>query len=151
MNSYPNELLAQHVPLMFVAGLTEGSDPSPGPGSPTVPTSPPEAVGRSSSGSISQPSVPVEVAANTSGDAIASDPFAELVSRLRAVLTYRKKGAVWDPLRARAFQVILVDKVRLRDSSIRSAEPTRLTMQAPSTRQFDSLTVKCIHQLLAAR
>ncbi|KAG8955611.1 hypothetical protein FRC04_007602 [Tulasnella sp. 424] len=110
MNSYPNELLAQHVPLMFVAGLTEGSDPSPGPGSPTVTTSPPEAVGRSSSGSISQPSAPVEVAANTSGDAIASDPFAELVSRLRTVLTYRKKGAVWDPLRARAFQVILVDK-----------------------------------------
>ncbi|KAG8933795.1 hypothetical protein FRC00_012791, partial [Tulasnella sp. 408] len=95
---------------MFVAGLTEGSSSSPTAGSPTVSTSPSEAVGRSSSGSISQPSAPVEVAANTSGDAIASDPFADLISRLRTVLTYRKKGAVWDPLRARAFQVILVDK-----------------------------------------
>lgn len=110
MNSYPNELLAQHVPLMFVAGLTEGSSSSPAPGSPTVSTSPSEAIGRSSSGSISQPSAPVEVAANTSGDANPSDPFGDLISRLRTVLTYRKKGAVWDPLRARAFQVILVDK-----------------------------------------
>ncbi|KAG8930220.1 hypothetical protein FRC01_003141 [Tulasnella sp. 417] len=132
MNSYPNELLAQHVPLMYVAGLTEGSSSSPAPGSPTVSTSPSEATRRSSSGSISQPSAPVEVAANTSGDAIASDPFADLISRLRTVLTYRKKGAVWDPLRARAFQVILVDKLPAaanplegRDDSLKEEERRR--------------------------
>ncbi|KAG9008676.1 hypothetical protein FRB90_008778 [Tulasnella sp. 427] len=103
-------LLAQYVPLMFVAGLTEGQSPSPAPGSPIASSPPPELMGRSSSGSISLPSTPAEAAVNASSDGNPADPFADLISRLRTVLTYRKKGAVWDPLRARAFQVILVDK-----------------------------------------
>lgn len=113
MNSYPNELLAQHVPLMFVAGLTEGTQ-SPAVASPAM--SPPGSIGGGAplgeTISVGSPGVergsPLEVAGSES-----SDPFTALVAQLRSVLSYRKRGTVWDPNRSKVFQIVLVDKVRL--------------------------------------
>lgn len=105
MNSYPNELLAQHAPLMFVAGLT--AEPAPGGTSNSSPTINSPTPAHDPSNSTSTPASP------PSPDASRSDPFAALVSRLTSVLTARRKGVVWDPERAKSFQVVLVDKVSL--------------------------------------
>ena len=106
MNSYPLELLAQHVPLMFVAGLTEGLPPDT-PSSPvTIPSNAvvsPKSLGPSSS---------VDIAADHPSAAPTEDElFLNLTARLRSALTYRKKGVIWDPNRSKAFHIVLVDKV----------------------------------------
>lgn len=112
MNSYPVELLAQHVPLMFVAGLTDDLPQSPGPTSPSVSRSTSGTMSSApSSGSVGAASAGMTT--SQSGDSSSlQDPFTDLVSRLRTALTYRKKGVVWDPNRAKGFQIILVDRVR---------------------------------------
>jgi len=80
MNSYPPELLAQLAPVMFVAGLDLPKAPS------TV--------------SGDAPSPPPKV----------QDPFSVLTIRLREALSNQRKVAIWQPDKARTFQVILVDR-----------------------------------------
>ncbi|KAG8904617.1 hypothetical protein FRB99_001414, partial [Tulasnella sp. 403] len=93
---------------MFVAGLTEGV-PSASPASPSITPSASLALSTSPPTTTPVGSPPTETP-ELSGDASTQDPFAALIARLRNVLTYRKKGTVWDPNRAKAFQIILVDK-----------------------------------------
>ncbi|KAG9036541.1 hypothetical protein FRB95_008596 [Tulasnella sp. JGI-2019a] len=111
MNSYPNELLAQHAPLMFVAGLApDGSSSSSGAGptssasAPVISSPTPAHIvsGSISAATLSSPS-PSDAASR-------QDPFMVLTSRLTTVLTARRKGVIWDPDRAKSFQVVLVDK-----------------------------------------
>ncbi|KAG5634546.1 hypothetical protein H0H81_001555 [Sphagnurus paluster] len=80
MNSYPPELLAQLAPVMFVAGLDAFSAPSSQP---------------------STPSTPISTKANE---------FSILATRLRDALQAQRKVAIWQPEKAKTFQVILVDK-----------------------------------------
>jgi hypothetical protein len=111
MNSYPVELLVQHAPLMFVAGL-DGPVVSPGSSTQPLPTPPQPVKAARTPGSppaLTEPSInPL--------DAASQDPFVTLASRLRNALMTKKKSVVWDPEHAKSFQVVLVDKVSLRPS-----------------------------------
>lgn len=84
MNSYPPELLVQLAPVMFVAGLD---------------ARPP------------QPTSPAAGAADTTQPR--QDAFNVLTMRLRDALLAQRKVAIWQPEKAKTFQVVLVDKVRL--------------------------------------
>ncbi|KAI0050806.1 hypothetical protein FA95DRAFT_1676484 [Auriscalpium vulgare] len=86
MNSYPPELLAQLAPVMFVAGLDA---PDAVPGTPVAPT----------------PSTPSSTPLR-----VAQDHFLVLTQRLREVLAAQRKPAIWQPDKAKTFQVVLVDK-----------------------------------------
>ncbi|KAF8891851.1 Gryzun, putative trafficking through golgi-domain-containing protein [Infundibulicybe gibba] len=81
MNSYPPELLAQLAPVMFVGGLD------------AVP-----------------PATPAAVATPTTPTAKTQDAFSTLALRLREALLAQRKVAIWQPEKAKSFQVILVDK-----------------------------------------
>ncbi|KAJ7169134.1 Gryzun, putative trafficking through golgi-domain-containing protein [Mycena crocata] len=81
MNSYPPELLAQLAPVMFVAGLDAPATAATAQ-SPTTPTTP-----RSQ-----------------------QDPFAVLTVRLREALLAQRQVAIWQPDKAKSFQIIPVDK-----------------------------------------
>ncbi|KAI0753080.1 Foie gras liver health family 1-domain-containing protein [Daedaleopsis nitida] len=87
MNSYPPELLVQLAPVMFVAGLDVQVPPqtpsTPAPNTPTAST--PTASSR-------------------------QDPFYILAVRLRDALLSQRKVAIWQPEKAKTFQVVLVDK-----------------------------------------
>ncbi|KAB5589557.1 Glutathione transferase omega-1 [Ceratobasidium theobromae] len=99
MNSYPNELVCQHVPLMFVAGLDAPSANVPPPPTPAkLPTPVPSGRNRER---MSIADLPAPSAHN--------DPFAMLIGRLRNALTSRKPP-VWDSEPGRRFHVVLVDK-----------------------------------------
>lgn len=97
MNSYPPELLAQLAPVMFVAGLDAPNPQLANP--PTTPVIEPE---------ITVPSQPP----TPSSARIQQDPFVVLTLRLRDALLAQRKVAVWQPEKAKTFQVVLVDKVR---------------------------------------
>ena len=84
MNSYPPELLVQLAPVMFVAGLDAR---------PPQPTSP--------AAGAADPTQPRQ------------DAFNVLTMRLRDALLAQRKVAIWQPEKAKTFQVVLVDKVRL--------------------------------------
>ncbi|QRW12406.1 trafficking protein particle complex subunit 11 [Ceratobasidium sp. AG-Ba] len=99
MNGYPNELIAQHVPLMFVAGLDAPAANVPPPPTPAkLPTPVP------SSRSRERMSI-----ADLPAPSSHSDAFAVLVGRLRTALGSRK-GTVWDAEPGRRFHVALVDR-----------------------------------------
>ncbi|KAJ7287102.1 Gryzun, putative trafficking through golgi-domain-containing protein [Mycena rebaudengoi] len=87
MNSYPPELLTQLAPVMFVAGLD-----APPPQTPQTPTSP-----------ELSPTTPTTPRSQ-------QDPFAVLTLRLREALLAQRKVAIWQPDKAKSFQMILVDK-----------------------------------------
>ena len=101
MNSYPLELLAQLAPVMFVAGLNSPTSPASPPPTPTVPPMSP-----------TSPSTPR-----------AQDPFASLVARLRTTLSALRQVSIWQSEKARAFQVVLVDKVRRSSTRLRYEFP----------------------------
>ena len=101
MNSYPIELLAQHAPLMFVAGLDPPSV------EPTTSVSPPPPI-KLADGPANN--ITLNVPNQRQKDAT-HDPFGQLVSRLREALTVRPKNVVWEPTRGKNFYCILVDKV----------------------------------------
>ncbi|KAG9086628.1 hypothetical protein FRC06_003000 [Ceratobasidium sp. 370] len=99
MNGYPSELITQHVPLMFVAGLDVPAANVPPPPTPAkLPTPVP------SSRSRERMSI-----ADLPAPSIHSDPFAVLIGRLRTALGTRK-GVVWDAEPGRRFHVALVDR-----------------------------------------
>ncbi|KAI1785207.1 Gryzun, putative trafficking through golgi-domain-containing protein [Ganoderma leucocontextum] len=86
MNSYPPELLVQLAPVMFVAGLD---------------ARPP------------QPTIPASGAADSPTNAPTQprqDAFYTLAMRLRDALLAQRKVAIWQPEKAKTFQVVLVDK-----------------------------------------
>ena len=91
MNSYPAELLLQHAPLMFVAGLEPPQSPPPALVIDNTATSP-----LSPQGALIPES---------------RDPFAVLTGRLRNALITRRRGAIWDSDKTHRFNVLLVDKV----------------------------------------
>lgn len=93
MNSYPPELLVQLAPVMFVAGLDV---PNP---NPATPSTEPEII-------VASPS-PTPPSARPQ-----QDPFTVLILRLRDALNAQRKVAVWQPEKAKTFQVVLVDKAR---------------------------------------
>lgn len=94
MNSYPVELLVQHAPLMFVAGLGDSSSsPVPNSANGDLLGAPPLHERR---GSVNQD---------------AKDPFLVLSSRLRNSFASRRRGAVWDLNKSHHFNILLVDKV----------------------------------------
>ncbi|KAF8601607.1 hypothetical protein BDV93DRAFT_509874 [Ceratobasidium sp. AG-I] len=99
MNGYPGELIAQHVPLMFVAGLD-----APAANVPPPPTPAKLATPVPSSRSRERMSI-----ADLPTPSSHSDPFSVLIGRLRAALSPRK-SVVWDSEPARRFHVILVDR-----------------------------------------
>ncbi|QRV97868.1 trafficking protein particle complex subunit 11 [Ceratobasidium sp. AG-Ba] len=99
MNGYPNELIAQHVPLMFVAGLDAPAANVPPPPTPAKLPTP-----VSSSRSRERMSI-----ADLPSPSSHSDPFAVLIGRLRTALGSRK-GTVWDAEPGRRFHVALVDR-----------------------------------------
>lgn len=114
MNSYPNELLAQHAPLMFVAGLNPDTPSSAPSATPTAPASAPTISSPTPAHTASASVTGIPTNSPPSSDASGrTDPFAVLTSRLTSVLTARRKGVVWDPDRAKSFQVLLVDKASL--------------------------------------
>ncbi|EIM80572.1 uncharacterized protein STEHIDRAFT_67962 [Stereum hirsutum FP-91666 SS1] len=88
MNSYPPELLVQLAPVMFVAGLDV---PNP---NPATPSTEPEII--VASPSPTPPSVRPQ-----------QDPFTILILRLRDALNAQRKVAVWQPEKAKTFQVVL--------------------------------------------
>lgn len=92
MNSYPVELLVQHAPLMFVAGLEDHSAPHLG-----MPMNGDDRPNHERRGSVNQD---------------ARDSFAVLASRLRNSFASRRRGAIWDLNKSHRFNVVLVDKVR---------------------------------------
>ena len=94
MNSYPPELLVQLAPVMFVAGLD---------------IQPP-------------PQTPVSPAPSTPTASSRQDPFQILASRLRDALLSQRKVGIWQPEKAKTFQVVMVDKVRTRPR----AQPCRV-------------------------
>ena len=94
MNSYPIELLAQLAPVMFVAGLNL----------PPPPTSPPPAP--------TSTSIPR-----------AQDPFASLITRLRTTLGALRQVSIWQSEKTKAFQIVLVDKVRGSNAHLRYEFP----------------------------
>lgn len=87
MNSYPPELLVQLAPVMFVAGLDVQPPQTPASPAPNTPTTPSTPHAR-------------------------QDPFQVLALRLRDALLSQRKVAIWQPEKAKTFQVVLVDKVR---------------------------------------
>jgi len=93
MNSYPIELLVQHAPLMFVAGLGDQSATHTG-----VPVH-----------NDALPNPDLERRGSVNQDA--RDPFAVLTSRLRNSFASRRRGTIWDLNKSRHFNVVLVDKV----------------------------------------
>lgn len=93
MNSYPIELLVQHAPLMFVAGLGDQSATHTG-----VPVH-----------NDALPNPDLERRSSVNQDA--RDPFAVLTSRLRNSFASRRRGTIWDLNKSRHFNVVLVDKV----------------------------------------
>lgn len=93
MNSYPIELLVQHAPLMFVAGLEDHATPHPG----------------VSVNSDALPSPKQERRGSVNQDA--RDSFAVLTSRLRNSFASRRRGVIWDLNKSHHFNVVLVDKV----------------------------------------
>ena len=98
MNSYPVELLVQHAPLMFVAGLdpaTAGGDTISSSSTSPAPVDP-HMQQHERRGSMNQD---------------AKDPFVVLTSRLRNSFATRRRGAVWDLNKSRHFNILLVDKV----------------------------------------
>ncbi|KAF5317622.1 hypothetical protein D9758_018224 [Tetrapyrgos nigripes] len=93
MNSYPVELLAQLAPVMFVAGLDA---PAQAPSAPSTPQA-----------------AAISLADNTEKVQISTrpqDPFITLTLRLRDALQAQRRAAIWQPEKAKKFQVILVDK-----------------------------------------
>lgn len=110
MNSYPVELLVQHAPLMFVAGLDA---------QPQSPASVPAAIpvngsdGPRSPGLSPSPLPAHERRGSVNHDGT-RDPFLVLASRLRASFAARRRGAIWDMNKSHHFNVILVDKVRVK-------------------------------------
>lgn len=94
MNSYPIELLVQHAPMMFVAGLDVPPTPS------VVPPS---------NGTASEPTVSLADGNQSLPDS--RDPFVVLQSRLKAAFTARRRGSIWDLNKSKHFNVIVVDKV----------------------------------------
>lgn len=99
MNGYPSELIAQHVPLMFVAGLdapTANVPPPPTPAKLATPVPSSRSRERMSIADLPTPSSH-------------SDPFGVLIGRLRTALSPRKT-AVWDSEPGRRFHVVLVDR-----------------------------------------
>jgi hypothetical protein len=92
MNSYPFELLVQHAPLMFVAGLEDHS-----PSHPIVTVN----------GDTPSPNQERRDSVNQD----ARDSFAVLTSRLRNSLASRRRRAIWDLNKSHHFNVVLVDKV----------------------------------------
>ncbi|KAG9084046.1 hypothetical protein FS749_005537, partial [Ceratobasidium sp. UAMH 11750] len=99
MNGYPSELIAQHVPLMFVAGLDAPAANVPPPPTPAkLPTPVPSSRSRERMSIADLPSPSAH-----------SDPFAVLIGRLRIALGFRK-GVVWDAEPGRRFHVVLVDR-----------------------------------------
>ncbi|KAG8739213.1 hypothetical protein FRC10_005870 [Ceratobasidium sp. 414] len=98
MNGYPSELIAQHVPLMFVAGLDAPAANVPPPPTPAKLPTPVPSRSRERMSIIDLPPPSTH-----------SDPFAVLTGRLRAALGSRK-GAVWDAEPGRRFHVVLVDR-----------------------------------------
>ncbi|KAH9942206.1 Foie gras liver health family 1-domain-containing protein [Epithele typhae] len=87
MNSYPPELLVQLAPVMFVAGLDAPPPPAKPPATPVSP----------------QPPTPSTPQAR-------QDPFQVLTSRLRDALFAQRKVAIWQPEKAKTFQVIFVEQ-----------------------------------------
>ncbi|KDQ13969.1 hypothetical protein BOTBODRAFT_110665 [Botryobasidium botryosum FD-172 SS1] len=106
MNSYPSELLAQHAPLMFAAGLEAFQPVSNVPTSPTIAPPTPLPLAHAPKNSFGQDLPDITV---PSGDT-RQDPFASLAARLRGIFSAQRKGAVWDPERAKSFHTVLVDK-----------------------------------------
>ncbi|KAF8308283.1 hypothetical protein DL93DRAFT_2220330 [Clavulina sp. PMI_390] len=101
MNSYPIELLIQHAPLLFVAGLGDNAG-SPPPGTPSV-----NANGNANGlDAATTPTHERRASMNIEG----RDPFAVLTSRLRNSFASRRRGAIWDLNKSRHFNVVLVDK-----------------------------------------
>lgn len=98
MNSYPIELLVQHAPLMFVAGL-DVSSPTPLAAQPKESTSAPG----SDDHNVLHAHAPES-----------RDPFITLQSRLRAAFSARRRGVIWDTNKSKHFDVIVVDKVGAR-------------------------------------
>lgn len=96
MNSYPGELLAQHEPLMFAAGLDLPSA--------TGQRSPPDNIPVTPNGTQTVP---------FNDPSIGRDPFVVLTGRLRNALSTKRKGAIWNSEKSRTFNVLLVDKVSL--------------------------------------
>lgn len=93
MNSYPVELLVQHAPLMFVAGLEDiaaSGQPIPVNGD-----------------ALASPAQERRASVNQDS----RDSFSVLTSRLRNSFASRRRGAVWDLNKSNHFSVILVDKV----------------------------------------
>ena len=97
MNSYPPELLVQLAPVMFVAGLDVHA-----PQQPQTPAS--------ASANAPVPQTPTTPASQGQRQ----DPFYVLSMRLRDALVAQRKVAIWQPDKSKTFQVVLVDKVRLR-------------------------------------
>ncbi|KAH7329744.1 Foie gras liver health family 1-domain-containing protein [Rhizoctonia solani] len=99
MNGYPAELVCQHVPLMFVAGLDAPSTNVPPPPTPAkLPTPVPSTRSRERMSIADLPTPSTQ-----------NDPFTVLIGRLRNALGSRK-GVVWDSEPGRRFHVVLVDK-----------------------------------------
>lgn len=111
MNSYPPELLAQLAPVMFVAGL----DPL----STSTPSISPDAQAQLSNTSLVTPQPPIKHTGP-------QDAFTLLTLRLRDALLAQRKVAIWQPEKAKSFQVFLVDK------DIRFP-PRKLDLQDPGT------------------
>lgn len=99
MNSYPVELLIQHAPLMFVAGLDTSSSSSSVP--PAIPVN---------GDALQSPTLAHERRDSVNQDTT-RDPFLVLISRLRTSFAARRRGAIWDLNKSRHFNVLLVDKV----------------------------------------
>jgi hypothetical protein len=99
MNGYPSELIAQHVPLMFVAGLDAPAANVPPPPTPAkLPTPVPSSRSRERMSIADLPTPSTH-----------TDPFAVLTARLRTALSSRK-GVVWEAEPGRRFNVMLVDR-----------------------------------------
>ncbi|EUC61804.1 glutathione transferase omega-1 [Rhizoctonia solani AG-3 Rhs1AP] len=99
MNGYPSELVCQHIPLMFVAGLDAPSTNVPPPPTPAkLPTPVPSTRSRERMSIADLPTPSTQ-----------NDPFSVLIGRLRNALGSHK-GAVWDSEPGRRFHVVLVDK-----------------------------------------
>ncbi|CAE6461506.1 unnamed protein product [Rhizoctonia solani] len=120
MNGYPAELVCQHVPLMFVAGLDAPSTNVPPPPTPAkLPTPVPSTRSRERMSIVDLPTPSTH-----------SDPFAVLVGRLRNSLGSRK-GVVWDSEPGRRFHVVLVDKnITLPPRKVQ-LQPSGQSAQAP--------------------
>jgi trafficking protein particle complex subunit 11 len=97
MNSYPVELLVQHVPVMFVAGLNL----------PQHVRNPSETAPVGVNGHV------VSDGREPSAQEL-RDPFTILAARLRNALGARRRSTIWDPDKSHRFNVLLVDKAQYR-------------------------------------